>query len=114
MTAASQLDETLRAIVRDVVRDEIRAAFEERSAVDARRNVGQDAGTGYLSIARAASFADVAPGTLRRWIRSGRLPARRAGRVYRIERAALVAFLASAGRAADVAERARAIVEAGA
>lgn len=113
MTAASQLDETLRAIVRDVVRDEIRAAFQERTAIDARRNIGQDAGTGYLSIARAASFADVAPGTLRRWIRSGRLPARRAGRVYRIERAALVAFLASAGRAADVAERARAIVGAG-
>jgi hypothetical protein len=64
VSAASQLDETLRAIVRDVVRDEIRAAFQERSAVDARRNVGRDAGSGYLSISRAAAFADVAPGTL--------------------------------------------------
>jgi len=99
------LDDTIRAIVREVVRDEIRAAFHERSSVEARRNAGQDAGAGYLSIARAAAFADVAPGTLRRWIRLGRLPARRAGRVYRVARADLERLLAHLAPN-EVAERA--------
>ena len=111
MTTAGALDETIRTIVRDVVREEVRAALEERAADAPRRN-GSQAVTdgGYLSIARAAVFADVAPGTLRRWIRSGRLPVRRAGRVYRIARAELEDFLTREGRSADVAARARAIV----
>lgn len=113
-SAASALDETLRAIVRDVVREEIRAALSERAADAIRRNgsAGAAHGDGYLSIARAAAFADVAPGTLRRWIRSGRLPVRRAGRVYRIARAELEDFLRRQGRSADVVARARAIVDA--
>ena len=111
--AASALDETLRAIVRDVVREEVRAALSECAADATRRNSpgGAMRGDGYLSIARAAAFADVAPGTLRRWIRSGRLPVRRAGRVYRIARAELEDFLRRQGRSADVVARARAIVD---
>lgn len=108
----SVLDETIRALVRDVVREEIRAALSERTTDPLRRNAASAARheDGYLSIARAAVFADVAPGTLRRWIRSGRLPVRRAGRVYRIGRAELEDFLQRQGRSADVAARARAIV----
>ena len=107
--AASALDETLRAIVRDVVREEVRAALSECATDATRRNSSGGAmrGDGYLSIARAAAFADVAPGTLRRWIRSGRLPVRRAGRVYRIARAELEDFLRRQGRSADVVARAR-------
>ena len=96
-------EDTLRSIVREVVREELRDA---RPA--ALRNAEGDGG--YLSISAAAKFAAVAPGTLRRWIRSGRLPTRRAGRVYRIGRTELVDFLARGGRSADVATRARAIL----
>ncbi len=113
MRDAHPLDEIIRAIVRDVVREEIRAALSE-GAGDATRRNGSSAAThgdGYLSIARAAAFADVAPGTLRRWIRSGRLPVRRAGRVYRIARAELEDFLQREGRGVDVVARARAIVD---
>lgn len=111
-SVAGALDETLRSIVRDVVREEVRAALSERAADVTRRNGSAAAthGDGYLSISRAAVFADVAPGTLRRWIRSGRLPVRRAGRVYRIARAELEDFLQRQGRSADVVARARAIV----
>lgn len=108
-SVAGALDQTLRAIIRDVVREEVRAAL----SLDAtQRNSAARAthGDGYLSIARAAAFADVAPGTLRRWIRSGRLPVRRAGRVYRIARAELEDFLRRQGRSADVMTRAREIV----
>jgi excisionase family DNA binding protein len=106
------LDETLRAIIRDVVREEIRAALSERAVDMVRRNGAPEAphGDGYFSIARAAAFADVAPGTLRRWIRSGRLPVRRAGRVYRIARAELEDFLQRQGRSANVTARARAFI----
>lgn len=105
------LEDVLRELVRDVVREEIRAALDERSTASQQRNGPRGASEdGYLSLARAANVADVAPGTLRRWIRSGRLTARRAGRVYRIARRELEDFLAREGRAADVVARARAIV----
>lgn len=102
------LEQAVRAIVRDVVREEVRAALDEA----AMRN-GKHAGAspqGYLSIAKAAELADLAPGTLRRWIRTGRLPVRRAGRVYRIGRADLEDFLAGEGRSHRIADRARAIL----
>lgn len=103
--SAVTLDAQLREIVREVVREELQAALV---AGPPRRN-SPSTDDGYLSIARAATFADVAPGTLRRWIRSGRLPARRAGRVHRIARVELEDFLARNGRGADVAARAREI-----
>jgi excisionase family DNA binding protein len=104
VTALPDLEHALRDIVRDVVREELRAVLGER---DARGGGGEK---GYLSIARAAEFADVAPGTLRRWIRTGRLPVRRAGRVYRVARTELEAFLERNGASAEVAAKARALV----
>ncbi len=108
MSAPATLESSLRSIVRDVVREELRAALSERGERNTRGLDGNE--NGYLSIARAAKFADVAPGTLRRWIRTGRLPVRRAGRVYRIGRAELEDFLARDGRRTDVAAKARAII----
>lgn len=98
---------TLEEIVRAIVREEVQAAVREVMTRNAR---GPPAGEdGYLSISAAARFASVAPGTLRRWIRTGRLPVRRAGRVYRIARAELEAFLEREGRDVDVVARAREI-----
>src|SRR5690349_4991032 len=99
----------LEAVIRALVREEVRAAVAEvltRNAAPAAVLEG-----GYLSIGGAAAFAAVHPGTLRRWIRTGRLPVRRAGRVYRIARAELEAFLEREGRSADVVEKARGIVK---
>lgn len=49
----------------------------------------------YLSIAEAAAIASVAPQTVRRWVRAGDLNGYKAGRVLRVKRAELDAFLAS-------------------
>ncbi len=93
-------EDTLRSIVRDVVREELRSAVATRNS----------SGT-YLSITKAARFADVAPGTLRRWIRTGRLPVKRAGRVYRIAQNELEGFLSRGGKDVATAERAKAILQ---
>lgn len=106
---ASALDATIRSIVRDVVREEIRAAFDERARLTTR-NANASAGEGgYLSITRAAALADVAAGTLRRWIKEGRIPVRRAGRVYRIARTDLDSFLRG-GQSTAVVDKARSIL----
>lgn len=111
MTTSGSFEDTLRVIVRDVVRVEIRNALDERAARDARRNGARTpTADSYLSIAGASALADVAPGTLRRWIKDGRLPTGRAGRVYRIKRSDLEALLAHATPA--ITEQARAIVTA--
>ena len=100
---------TLEEIIRAIVREEVRSSVVE---VMGRNGASAPvADGGYLSIAGAAAFAAVHPGTLRRWIRTGRLPVRRAGRVYRIARAELEAFLEREGRSADVVEKARGIVK---
>ncbi|MCA9679733.1 MAG: helix-turn-helix domain-containing protein [Myxococcales bacterium] len=96
-------------MLRGVVRDELRAALNDQRGAPLRQLAAGDA---YLSITKAARLADVAPGTIRTWIRRGRLPAKRAGRVFRIGRADLEAFLTRcAGREPDatVVKRAREI-----
>ena len=104
------LDASIRSIVREVVREEIRAALDERGRLGARNvSQGSAADQSYVSIARAAQLAAVAPGTLRRWLKEGRLPTHRAGRVYRIATADLETFLRS-GRSSLVAEKAREIL----
>ena len=99
----------LENVIRALVREEVRAAVAEVLTRNAAPVVAQEGG--YLSISGAAAFAAVHPGTLRRWITTGRLPVRRAGRVYRIARAELEAFLEREGRSADVVKRARGIVK---
>ena len=79
--AMSPLDAHLRELVRAVVREEL--AREREAAKPAE----------YLATARAAEMADVAEGTIRRWIREGRLAGYRAGRVVRVKRSDLEALL---------------------
>lgn len=69
------LAESLRDLVRDVVREELTRALAER-----------DAPSEFLTVAQAASVARVACGTIRRWVREGRIADHRAGRVVRVRR----------------------------
>jgi excisionase family DNA binding protein len=79
------LDVALRAmiieVVRDVVKEEIGRAVAKTSSDE------------YLSPAEAARIASVAPGTIRRWMREGRIATHRAGRSVRVRRTDLVVFL---------------------
>lgn len=88
------VDDSLRQLVRDTVREVLR---EELAALT-RRNTGPPLGgdESFLSVAKAARVADVAPGTIRAWIRAGRLTAQRAGRVLRISRRELAQFMTGA------------------
>jgi excisionase family DNA binding protein len=54
----------------------------------------------YLSTRAAGDLAGVAEGTIRRWVRAGRLREHRAGRVVRVLRSDLEGLLQS-GRASD-------------
>lgn len=103
------LDGALRSLVRDVVREELKLAVGELARGTSAAN--DNAGGGYLSIGRAAKIADVAPNTVRTWIRRGKLAGHKAGRVYRVRRCDLDGFLASGSPAttppADLRSRAR-------
>lgn len=85
----SELESELRALVRAVVREEIRAVLAEAK------------GEEFLSTEAAAKLADVAPGTIRRWIREHRLSENRAGRMVRVLRSELEALLRSPRRHAN-------------
>ena len=100
------LEEVFRQSLREIVREELRAVMAEQGGSTPTRNAGDT----YLSIAKAAQFADVAPGTLRRWIRTGRLSARRAGRVHRISCAELETFLTRGAKDDAVVAKARKIL----
>lgn len=76
----------LRDMVRQIVREELTSAL---AAVSSQ-------GDGYLPVADAARLASVATGTIRRWIREGRLAGYRAGRLLRVRRGELDELLASA------------------
>lgn len=89
--AADPLD-ALRTMIAEVVRQEIAKAGL------APKPAGAD---GYLSVAQAAELASVAPGTIRRWVREGELPDRRAGRVLRVRRADLEELLRRGGDRRD-------------
>lgn len=80
----SGLDETVRAFVREVVREELAARAETSSDRDR-----------YLATADAAELAGVAEGTIRRWVREGRVPGHRAGRVLRVRASDVHRLLAS-------------------
>jgi len=88
---AAVLDDSLRQLIRETVREVLR----EELAAATRRNTGPSiaADDGFLSVAKAARLADVAPGTIRAWIHAGRLTAQRAGRVLRISRRELAQFM---------------------
>ncbi len=78
----SELEAELRELVRRIVREEVGPLLADAARVDE-----------FLSTRAAARFADVATGTIRRWIREGRLVGHRAGRVVRVRRADLESLL---------------------
>jgi excisionase family DNA binding protein len=86
MTAALQgpinLDAALRPMIVQIVREEVDRALAKVT----RREE-------YLSPREAGDTARVAPGTVRRWIREGRLVGHRAGRGLRVRRSDLEVLL---------------------
>jgi excisionase family DNA binding protein len=76
------------AELRDIIRDEVRTAI--------RQEMGKKPATAgdYLSIAEAAEITSLAPQTIRRWVRMGRLTEYKAGRVLRVRRSELETLLA--------------------
>jgi excisionase family DNA binding protein len=100
---------TLDDVVRTLVRDAVRDALREELAPLVRRNATSSHGAddSYLSVTKAAQVADVAPGTIRAWIRAGRLTSKRAGRVLRVSRSELAQFMAGAATGPSGAEAER-------
>lgn len=69
--------DSLEAMIRAIVREEIAASRAPAST------------TPYLSTEEAAAYAKVDPGTVRRWIREGKLTRYEAGRELRVSTAEL-------------------------
>ena len=65
----------LERLIREIVRDEL-----------ARAKPANDTPSEYLSVAEAAAFARVTPGTIRRWVRAGELMRHEAGSRVRVRR----------------------------
>jgi excisionase family DNA binding protein len=78
-------EDALRALIKDCLREVL---AESRAPV----------AEGYLSVNQAAELAAVTAGTIRDWVRAGRLPRFVAGRHLRVKRADLEALLAGGGR----------------
>jgi excisionase family DNA binding protein len=93
---------SLDELVRRLVREEVARQLAEHRAASVPT---------WLTVAEAATLARVAAGSVRRWIREGRLPATGSGRLLRIQVADLDRLLASGRRrdpgssAEDRAER---------
>ena len=83
----SNIEVGLRAIISVVVRAEIREALSASAQPDE-----------FLSTAHAAKVADVAPGTIRRWVKTGELTKYSAGRVLRVSRRELERLLRAGAR----------------
>ncbi len=80
------IESDLRALIAEVVREEIARALAERDRPD-----------DYLSPRAAGALADVSPATVRRWIREGRIAGHRAGSRLRVRRSDLERLLRSGG-----------------
>jgi excisionase family DNA binding protein len=69
--------DTLRALVREEVRAEIRKVLDQAQSPE------------YLTTSTAADFAKLSEATIRRWVRRGKLASFRAGRELRVLRSDL-------------------------
>ena len=78
------IDDTLRPIIAELVRAEVARVLAERKLID---------GDGFMSTTAAATYAGVALGTIRRWIRERKLPEHHAGRHLRVRRGDLDALI---------------------
>lgn len=79
MTPADAALAGLRALISELVEEAL-----------AKRQPANDE---YMSPEQAAALAKVAPATVRRWVREGRLPGHHAGRRVRVKRAELESLL---------------------
>jgi excisionase family DNA binding protein len=114
------LDECLSALIRDAaklaIRDEMPAILREHLArADAMRELVRPAARDEpFSTRAAASYAGVSEPTIRAWAASGQLRTVRAGRVIKVRRSDLDAFLARStprdGDVIDLSVRAREIL----
>lgn len=86
-------EDTLRAIVREAVREELRA--HSIGAHPLKQSGPADAPV-FVSTEQAAQIAGVHVATIRDWIHRGLLRDHRAGRLLRVDRAELVAMMANA------------------
>jgi excisionase family DNA binding protein len=100
------LDTALRDLVREIIRDEMRPLQEQlRLVIDIsakRRPANELAEAAFLTVEQVAATMKVTEATVRTWIKSGALTASRpstgekVGRVYRVCRSDLDAFIAGA------------------
>ena len=91
MTIVVTTDEDLRRIIREETR-------ELREALLALRGERAEQPNPLLTVDAVASRCSVTTTTVRSWIHSGNLPARRAGRRYLVHHVDLDAFLASSNQ----------------
>jgi excisionase family DNA binding protein len=84
------IEQTLQELVSQQVRAEVRRVVAELHRPDE-----------YLSTRSAASLASVTQGTVRRWVKEGRLARHMAGRVVRVSRLELERFLRDGGAKND-------------
>lgn len=95
---ATAFQEVIREVVREVFRQELPLLIKDAAA---GRGSMQ-----YLAAGEAAKVADVAADTIRTWVRKGMLKGYYAGRVLRVRRDELEAFLARKGGQAAVSDAA--------
>ena len=90
MNALATIDDAVRAVVRDemrrVFREELRLAIQELQS-------GAATPKEFLSVQEAAELVDVSETTVREWLAAG-LRQYKQGRVLRLRRCELLAFLA--------------------
>lgn len=91
------LEAMIRDTVRNVVREELRAALAELKP----RAPGE-----YLTVVQAAEAAQVAEDTVLRWLGNGRLKGSRAGARWRVRRDDLERFLSEPAESELTAEQA--------
>ncbi len=109
MTVDDAVRSVLREEVRKIVREEFRAAVEEL------RTLPPATQKEFLSVEEAADLVDVSETTVREWLAKG-LKQYKQGRVLRIRRSELLAFLSASnnspevGAEVDVEKRAVAIL----
>ncbi len=97
------MESAVRTLVRETVREVLREELPERRNAPAM-TLSEDT---YMSVTKAARVADVTPGTIRKWIRTGRLTSKHAGRVLRVSRLELERFMRNEATGPNGAEMQR-------
>lgn len=92
-----EIDGALRGLLSEVLRPIEERLKRIESSLEGRIEGGEP----FLTITEVAVLAKVDPGTVRRWIREGKLASFKAGRALRIRRADLEQFMSRAVPDAD-------------